>query len=275
MRRQGEPVVRDLIRMQVERQPKVGSENAEVQPWPIVAKVRPTPAPRSGVALRAQAAKTMVVPATPKSRKQIKRDNIRMLQARLDDLDSPVPHHQRHAVLDQEGHVISPPRVVSGSWRDPDDKSVRSRVPKLSHGFKPYDPILVLARSNPSVEMKHVVASDFYRLAHEKGPEAGISGGRDLVFSDRQFGTSQGPTDAKCDHMAQWRMVQEKFLPREQQVLQVVVLDRTAVSRWAASIGDNNTQKWVGYLICILDRLLDFYQDDVDNFLRQERVSLD
>jgi hypothetical protein len=279
-RRSGEAVSRDTIRLQVT---KVAlPADAIVLPWPIAAKVVPTPPVPAAVAFHAAVAHATAASTSPKSRKQMKRDNARTLQARMDDIESPVPKRQRTPVMDSSGHpavdaegkVIWPPRVVSGSWKDPDDTNVRSRTPRLSHGFKPYDPIQVLARVNPSVEVAHVVASDCYRLAFEKGPAAGVSGGRELVFSDRSYGNGQGVTDAKCDNMAAWNYVQAKFLPREQQALQVVVLDRTAVSTWADAI-DGNRQKWIGFLVCVLDRLLSIYRDDVDSFLSQERVSLD
>lgn len=271
-RRSGEPKSRDLIRLQVaDVQPDDG---ADVQLWPITTKLKPSPAPPpAAIAFHAAVTKATAASVTPKSRKQIKRDNARMLHARMDDIDSPIPHRQRTAVMKPDGELFSPPLVVSSSWRDPDDTNVRSRTPRLVHGYKPYDPIAVLARVNPSVEVAHVVASDCYRLAFELGPEAGVSGGRDLVFSDRQFGTSQGPTDAKCDHMAAWRRVQAQFLPREQQMLQVIVLDRTAVTTWADSI-DGNRQKWIGYLVNVLDRLLAVYQDDVDSLMQREHVAL-
>lgn len=273
-RRAGEVAGRDTIRLVVDRMPKGAATNgAIILPWPIADKVLPTPPVPAAARFREVVAAVAMVNAT-RSRKQIKRDNARTLLSRMADLESPVPSRQRNAVLDGEGRVVAPPRVVNGTWRDPDDTNVRSRTPKLVHGNKPYDPIRTLARDNPSVDQAHVVASDCYRLAFELGPEAGVRGGRDLIFSDRSFGGGSCPTDLQIDHMQAWRFVQDKFPPRAQQALQVVVLDRTCVTTWADAI-DGNRQKWVGYLVGVLDQLLYIYQDDVDSFLQRERVSLD
>jgi hypothetical protein len=273
-RRQGEPVGRDIIRLQVERQPKSGLDDAAILPWPIAARAAPIPAALPAVArFHLEAAKSATSTATPRSRKQIKRDLMREAREFQDDQDSVVPRAQRTAVMAPDGSVFCPPKVTAGSWQDV-EQNRNSRAPKMTHGFRRCDPLVVLAKSNSNVTMSHVLAADAYRMQWEKGPGGAVGGSRELNYSDRGFHPSMGPAERHLQHMANWVWTQRQLSQSMQACLQFIVLDRQTITAWALS-SKQDRRYAVGFLLAALDQLLLLFKDEVDTLLAQERVSFD
>lgn len=275
-RRSGDPVRRDLIRMEVDKVPAAEVPDTIIGPWPIAPRPHPMPqVPQAAVEFHAAAARATAASTTPKSRKQRKRDLARAAQAHMADIESPVPAAQRLAVMSPDGSVFSPPKVTSSSWRDPDDMNVRSRAPKMVHGgYRRCDPLAVLVRSNSMITVEHLCASDFYRLAWELGPGGAIAGGREMFFVHRSFTPSMGPAEIRCQAMANWLWTQRQLSTPAKACLAAVVLDGQSVSSWAAARGGDRRYA-IGYLTSVLDQLTVIYADDVRSRLRQEYIALD
>lgn len=271
-RQQGKPPARDMIRLTVDRM-SAGSQpdGAVILPWPIRRPVATPAIPPVPAAVRFKA--VVAAQVQPKSRKQAKRDLATQARIFQEERDSAVPSAQRHAVMSPDGSLFSPPKVVNGQWRDP-EQAPNTRSPKMTSGFKPYDPLAALAKKNSSITLEHVTAADFYRMACERGPGGAISGGRELTFSDRQFAPSMGPAEFKLEAMAAWNWVQNQLAPPAKACLEATVLQRQSVAEWAEKRGGDRRYA-VGYLTSVLDQLLVIYSDDVHAHLRQERVTLD
>jgi hypothetical protein len=272
-RRSGEAVSRDTIRLQVT---KVAlPADAIVLPWPIAAKVVPTPPVPAAVAFHAAVAHATAASTGPKSRKQIKRDFARQAKEHMENIESVVPASQRNAVMDGNGHVVRGPTCTPGNWRDPeDDSNVRSRVPRMVRGgYRRCDPLVTLAKSHSSITIEHVLAGDAYRLQWEKATGGG-SGGRSMAFTDRQFSASMGPSEIACESAMKWDWTQRQLSVSARLCLDSVVLQRVSVSTWAAANGKDRRYA-IGTLCAVLDQLLVIFCDDIAATMAQERVSLD
>jgi hypothetical protein len=273
-RRAGEPISRDTIKMEVSK--TTPPDDVEPGPWPIAAKVVPTPPmPSAAVEFRAVVAQATKSVIGPKSRKQAKRDLARAAKEHMENIESVVPAAQRNAVMDGKGQVVREPTCAPGTWRDPDDDTaVRSRAPRMVRGgYRRCDPLVMLAKRNSAITLEHVLAGDAYRLQWEKATGGG-SGSRSLAYTDRQFAASMGPSEIACQSAMAWDWTQHQLSDLAKRCLDAVVLRRQSVTAWALAIGRSRHYA-TRVLMDALEKLLDLFRDDVDTILAQERVSLD
>lgn len=272
-RRSGEPIGKDLIRMELRRLPK-DSVAIGALPWPILPKV--VPIPRTvDVATQFKSLVKMVPEVTAsRSRKQRKRNAMRVRHVSMIAQESLIPRAQLDAVM-KDGEVVCPPKVAAAVWRDPDDTNRSSRTPKLSHGYRRSDPLVKWAMENKSIiGREEVAAADCYRLAYELGPCQAMPNGRSLSFVDRQFSSASGPTEIRLQRMRDWTYVQSLLANDAKAILFAVVLNRTSISKWAADRGGDR-RHWSGTLCAILKQLYVIYRDDVDASLKQDGSVLD
>ena len=160
------------------------------------------------------------------------------------------------------------------TWRDPDDITPGARrTPREITGFRSYDPLRkLMMHPNSNVSVAHVMAADKLREAVDIAA-LGYSGERPLIYVAHQPQPRWGMSKPDIARTAADRIVRRvlRIFPATQiHMIEVVILRNVTVAVWARA-HKTNQQIEMGRLLSILDRLVQYFESEIDDDLATGR----
>lgn len=241
-------------------------EGIEIAPWPA-AKNPPKKKPKDEAPKSfSQAATVRPKPGFVNRKPQPK--------FRDDDEDQIVPMMMTVSVIGHDGSILRGPLARPASWADPEDINLTRRAPKMVRGMTRIDPVRRLMQKNSLFEPQHVEAADCYRLAWEQGPGRGPPGSRYGEPKVYTPGPGMGPSDDRVAKVVAWNNLQRYVDDaRSRNALEHIVLNREPVKSWAAK-AKIDPKIATGYFLGVLERLVLYFQDEIERRMRIDKLEL-
>jgi hypothetical protein len=170
-----------------------------------------------------------------------------------------------------------PRHAMRGDWTDPDDiRPNASKTARKIHGWRTYDSLRRMSgHPRSDVTMQHIMAADKFREAVDVATH-GYSSERPLIyvaqFPQPRWGLGPAAV-AQQVAVRDVRRVMKLFSDPEVMLLEAVVLRNMSVRQWVAhnELATLNAAMEKRRLLAILDRLVDYYAEELKDDIAQGR----